>query len=112
MKNFAIGTALFLAALTAAGQSAIRLPEPSPAATVGQPIGVTDVTIPYHRPTVNKRKIWTGLGPYSSPWRAGANENTTISSSTPVKVEGQMLPAGTYALYAIPAGSICPSTYR
>ncbi|HXA17847.1 MAG TPA: DUF2911 domain-containing protein [Thermoanaerobaculia bacterium] len=105
MKNIAIGTALFLAALNAAGQSAIRLPEPSPAATIGQTIGVTDVTITYHRPAVNKRKIWNGLVPYGSPWRTGANENTTIAFSTPVKVEGQMLPAGTYALYAIPAAS-------
>jgi tetratricopeptide (TPR) repeat protein len=71
----------------------------------GQTIGVTDVNITYHRPAVNKRKIWNGLVPYGSPWRAGANENTTISFSTPVKIEGQALPAGTYALYAIPAAS-------
>ncbi len=105
MKNIAIGTALLLAALTAAGQSAIRLPEASPAATVGQTIGITDVNITYHRPAVNKRKIWNGLVPYGSPWRTGANENTTISFSTPVKIEGQALPAGTYALYAIPGAS-------
>ena len=105
MKNIAIGTALFLAALNAAGQSVIRLPDPSPAATVGQTIGVTDVTITYHRPAVNKRKIWNGLVPYDSPWRTGANENTTISFSTPVTIEGKMLPAGKYALYAIPAAS-------
>jgi Protein of unknown function (DUF2911) len=105
MKNVAIGCALLLASLSAAGQSAIRLPEASPAATVGQTIGVTDVNITYHRPAVNKRKIWNGLVPYGTPWRAGANENTTISFSTPVKIEGQPLPAGTYALYAIPAAS-------
>ncbi len=105
MKNIALGTALLLAALSAAGQSALRLPEASPAATVGQTIGITDVAITYHRPAVNKRKIWNGLVPYGSPWRTGANENTTISFSTAVKIEGQALPAGTYALYAIPAAS-------
>jgi hypothetical protein len=105
MKIFALGTALLLAALSAAGQSAIRLPEASPAATVSQTIGITDVNITYHRPAVSKRKIWNGLVPYGSPWRTGANENTMISFSTPVKIEGQTLPAGTYALYAIPAAS-------
>jgi Protein of unknown function (DUF2911)/Tetratricopeptide repeat len=105
MKNIAIGTALLLAALSAAGQSAIPLPEASPAASVSQTVGITDVSITYHRPAVNKRKIWNGLVPYGSPWRTGANENTTISFSTPVKIEGQTLPAGTYALYAIPGAS-------
>jgi hypothetical protein len=105
MKNVAIGCALLLVSLSAAGQSAIRVPDASPAASVGQTIGVTDVNISYHRPAVNKRKIWNGLVPYGSPWRTGANENTTISFSTPVKIEGQALPSGTYALYAIPSAT-------
>jgi tetratricopeptide (TPR) repeat protein len=82
-------------------QAVIRLPERSPQASVGQTLGVTDISIAYHRPAVNKRKIWGGLVPYGVLWRAGANENTTISFSTPVKVEGQPLSAGTYGLYLI-----------
>lgn len=105
MKNIGLGVALSLVALSASGQGAIPLPQASPAATVGQTIGITDVTVTYHRPAVNKRKIWNGLVPYDTPWRAGANENTTIAFSTPVKVEGQTLPAGTYAFYAIPTAS-------
>ena len=105
MKNVAIGALLLCVALSALGQSPIRLPEASPAATVGETIGITDVHLTYHRPAVNKRKIWGGLVPYGATWRAGANENTTISFSTPVKIEGQALPAGTYALYAIPTAS-------
>ncbi len=105
MKNAAIATALCLFAFSLFGQAPIPLPEASPAASVGQTIGVTDVAITYHRPAVNKRKIWGGLVPYDSLWRAGANENTTISFSTPVKVEGKDLPAGTYAFYAIPTSS-------
>jgi TolA-binding protein len=105
MKNAAIATALCLFAFTVFAQGPIPLPEASPAATTGQTIGVTDVTINYHRPSVNKRKIWGGLVPYDTPWRAGANENTTISFSTPVKIEGQPLAAGTYAFYAIPTAS-------
>ncbi len=87
---------------SALAQSAVRLPQPSPAATAGETIGVTDVEIRYHRPAVNKRRIWNGLVPYGVLWRVGANENTTISFSTPVKVEGKPMPAGTYGLFMIP----------
>ena len=96
---FVIGLAI---AVSAAAQPALRLPDQSPAATVGQTIGITDVNITYHRPAVNKRKIYGGLVPYGVLWRAGANQNSTISFSTPVKVEGQTLPAGTYGLFMIP----------
>lgn len=81
-------------------------------ALVGERIGLTDVTITYDRPGVKGREghIWgelvhtgfTDLGfgsSKSAPWRAGANENTTISFSTEVKVEGQTLPAGKYGLF-------------
>ena len=105
MKQTAIALALLLVTLSAFGQAAIRVPKASPAASVGQAIGVTDVNITYHRPAVNKRRIWGGLVPYDTPWRTGANENTTISFSTPVKIEGKDLAAGTYALYAIPSAS-------
>ena len=106
MKTRGIVFVLLLLATTAAvAQPAIRVPEASPAATVGQTVGVTDITINYHRPAVNKRTIWGGLVPYGVVWRAGANENTTISFSTPVKVEGQALPAGTYGLFMIPGQS-------
>ena len=97
--------ALFFGALApgvAFAQSVIRLPRPSPSASAGQTIGITDVEIRYHRPQVGKRKIWGGLVQYGVLWRAGANENTTISFSTPVKVEGKPVPAGTYALYMLP----------
>jgi hypothetical protein len=89
----------------ALAQSVIRLPRPSPGASAGQTIGITDVEIRYHRPAVNKRKIWDGLVPYGVLWRAGANENTTISFSTPVRVEGKPVAAGTYALYMLPGSS-------
>ena len=80
----------------------VRLPEPSQEAAVKQRIGVTDVTIEYHRPLVNGRKVWGGLVPMGEVWRAGANENTTIEFSTPVAIEGKPLPAGRYGLHMIP----------
>jgi hypothetical protein len=96
---------LFIAcALTgnAFGQNDLNLPDVSQAATIKQRIALTDVTINYHRPLVNGRKIWGGLVPYGQVWRAGANENTTVELSDDVKIEGQALPKGLYGLHMIP----------
>jgi hypothetical protein len=83
-------------------------------ALVGERIGVTDVTIHYDRPGVKGRegkiygtsivhKGFTDMRPYgtsrSAPWRAGANENTTIEFSTAVKIEGKDLAAGKYGFF-------------
>ena len=89
-------------AVPAHAQTDLRLPEASQAAKVEQRLGVTDITITYHRPLVNGRKIWDGIVPLGKVWRAGANQNTTIEFSTPVSVEGKPLPAGAYGLHMIP----------
>jgi hypothetical protein len=81
----------------------LTLPEASQAATVSQRIGLTDITVTYHRPAVRKRAIWGEVVPYGQVWRAGANENTVVSFSTPVTVGGQTLQAGDYGLHMIPA---------
>jgi hypothetical protein len=75
-------------------QSILTLPEASQRAVVGQRVGLTDITITYHRPLAGERKIWGGIVPYGQVWRAGANENTTIEFSTAVSVEGQPLAKG------------------
>lgn len=83
--------------------SVLQLPETSQRAMVGQTIGLTDINITYHRPLVNKRKIFgTPIAPYGQVWRAGANENTTIQFTDPVTIEGQPLAKGTYGLHMIP----------
>lgn len=81
-------------------------------AVVSEQVGLTQVSIAYHRPAVNGRegKIWgqvvhkgfvdQGFGSRKpSPWRAGANETTTIEIDKDVKVEGQALPKGKYGLF-------------
>lgn len=81
-------------------------------ASVSERIGLTDVTIHYDRPGVKGRegKIWgqlvhagfidQGFGSSkAAPWRAGSNENTTFEFSTPIKIEGQYLPAGKYGFF-------------
>lgn len=89
-------------------------------ASVTQFIGPVKITIDYSSPAVHpangedrRGKIWGKLVPYGlaslgagngkpDPWRAGANENTTFSTSENVAIEGKPLPAGTYGLHMIP----------
>ena len=81
-------------------------------ASVSERVGLTDITIHYDRPAVKGRegKIWGQLIPVgfidpgfgsskAAPWRAGANENTTIEFSKPVRIEGQPLAAGKYGFF-------------
>lgn len=89
-------------AASASAQQQLDLPRPSPKASVTQTVGVTEVSIHYSRPGVKGRSVWGGLVPYGEVWRTGANENTTISFSTPVKIGGTELPAGIYGLQTIP----------
>jgi len=80
----------------------LKIPRTSQQASVTQRIGLTDITISYHRPSVGGREIWDKTVPYGKVWRAGANENTTITFADDVTVEGKPLSAGTYGLHAIP----------
>ncbi len=71
-------------------------------------IGQADITIKYHSPSVNGRKIFGGIVPYDFvvdgveyPWRAGANQRTTIEFSHDVQIEGQPLKAGVYGFVAL-----------
>ena len=102
LKPFALCFAILGLGGTLSAQNDLNLPDVSQAAEVKQRVALTDITINYHRPLVNGRKIWGGLVPYGKVWRAGANENTTIEFSYPVSVEGKPLDKGTYGLHMIP----------
>ena len=97
-----IACLLFAVTVCSAQSTQLDLPLQSQHAIVTQRLGVTDITINYHRPMANGRKVWGGLVPYGQVWRAGANENTTITFTDPVTIEGQPLAAGTYGLHMIP----------
>jgi len=101
-NSFAICLAILGLGGTVSAQNDLNLPDVSQAAQVKQRIALTDITVNYHRPLVNGRKIWGGLVPFGKVWRAGANENTTIEFSDPVSVEGQPLAKGIYGLHTIP----------
>lgn len=110
---FGIGIFLFFSFTSLAQITLTQLPSGgNKKAMVGERVGLTDITIHYDRPCVKGRegKIWSGLVPVGyvnlgfgnakeSPWRAGANENTTIEFSNDVKIEGQPLKAGKYGFF-------------
>jgi hypothetical protein len=102
LKPFALCLAVLGLGVTVSAQNDLNLPDVSQAAEVKQRIALTDITVNYHRPLVNGRKIWGGVVPYGKVWRAGANENTTIEFSDPVSIEGKPLAKGTYGLHMIP----------
>jgi Protein of unknown function (DUF2911)/Tetratricopeptide repeat len=91
-----------VASLCHAQSVMLDLPRQSQHAVVMQRIGITDITVNYHRPLANGRQIWGKLVPYGEVWRAGANENTTITFTDPVTIEGQPLDKGTYGVHMIP----------
>jgi hypothetical protein len=94
-----------LASVASLGQAQsimLDLPRQSQHAAVTQRIGLTDITIKYSRPLVNGRQVWGKLVPYGEVWRAGANENTTITFGDPATIDGQPLDKGTYGLHMIP----------
>lgn len=74
----------------------------SPNASVSQTIGLTEVYLTYGRPAVRERSVFGDLVPFGRWWRTGANESTVIVFPEDVRVQGELVPAGTYSLYTIP----------
>jgi hypothetical protein len=107
LLGFSFGFVVFLTSAQAQfknGSQAteLNLPRLSQHGVTGQTIGISTVTINYSRPLADGREIWGKVVPYGQVWRAGANENTTITFSDDATVEGKPLPAGTYGLHMIP----------
>lgn len=80
----------------------VNFPAASPICTLKQRVGLTDVEVVYSRPGIKGRSVFGGIVPYGVVWRTGANFATKITFSTPVKLEGNDIPAGTYSLFTIP----------
>lgn len=96
--NLSICTLLMLSAVV--GHSQIVK---SPAKVLNTQVSGTEVTINYNAPSVRDRKIWGELVPYNKVWRTGANSATKISVDKDIMIEGQTLPAGSYAIFTIPS---------
>lgn len=78
------------------------LPKQSQVSTVSQTVGLNEISITYSRPNANGRVIFGDLLPYNEVWRLGANECTTLTCSKEITIGGNILPAGTYGVFAIP----------
>ena len=83
-------------------QAQVKTPQASPKSTVDQVVGLTNVEVEYSRPSAKGRNIFGDLVPFGKVWRTGANENTTISFSEDVIIDGKTLKKGKYALYTNP----------
>jgi tetratricopeptide (TPR) repeat protein len=93
---------VFLFSISPSAQQNLTLPDASQHALVTQEVGLTEIKIDYHRPGVKDRQVWGTLVPYGQVWRAGANQNTTISFSSEVMIDSRKVPEGTYGLHMIP----------
>ncbi len=118
-RNFVLGLVVVVAVGLVVSDTAFaqeKKVRASLKASVSQTLGVdTEITIDFSRPGVKGRTIWGDLVPYGLnpgnkyskekpfPWRAGANEKTTITVSNDVLIDGKKLPAGKYSIHMIPS---------
>ncbi|MES2762125.1 MAG: DUF2911 domain-containing protein [Bacteroidota bacterium] len=99
-KTLTVATALALSTVSLNAQ--LKVPAPSPLQTVKQAFALSDITIEYSRPSAKGRAIYGDVVPFGKVWRTGANGATKITFGEDVKVEGNAVAAGTYALYTTP----------
>ena len=113
MKRIAFLSVVLFIAANSLAQMDVPPSGGNPRAKITEEVGITDITITYGRPDVGGRegKIWGTLitngfsttnfitNKPTSPWRAGANDNTTITFEHDVKVEGKNIKAGTYGMH-------------
>jgi hypothetical protein len=83
-------------------EAQVKTPQASPKSTITQVVGLTNVEIVYSRPSAKGRDVFNNLVPFGKLWRTGANENTTITFSDDVVIDGKTLAKGKYALYTTP----------
>ena len=74
----------------------------SQSGSVSQTVANTEIVVTYDRPVARGRELFGGIVPYGEIWNPGANDATTISVSRPVTINGRLLDAGSYSIWAIP----------
>ncbi len=122
MKKVTLLVGLFTIILTANVFAQLPVIRESNKQEIAQSVGDAKISIVYHRPNTKGRKNIYGcksedvipkggvtypcLVPNGQVWRTGANDNTTIEFTNDVTIDGQSLPAGKYAFFAIPDKNI------
>jgi len=100
MKKLTLLVSVLFVSMTAFAQ--LQTPAPSPAASLTQTVGLTEVSVEYSRPAMRGRTIFGDLVPYGKIWRTGANARTKVTFSDDVKIGDTDVKAGTYAIFTIP----------
>ncbi|MBX9886499.1 MAG: DUF2911 domain-containing protein [Flavobacteriaceae bacterium] len=101
MKKILLALVIIITQFTLEAQ--VKTPQASPKSVINQVVGLTDVEVVYSRPSAKGRAVFGNLVPFGQLWRTGANENTTVSFSDDVMIDGKTLKKGKYALYTIPS---------
>jgi hypothetical protein len=99
MKNF---FAVAFLAFTTIASAQITMPSASTTTSVKQPVGMTEITLDYSRPSAKGRKIMGELVPFGAIWRTGANQPTKFTTTDSITVAGKGLPKGTYVIMTKP----------
>lgn len=100
MKN--IIAAFLVVCSTASFNAQVKTPQQSPKTVINQTVGLTNVELEYSRPSTKGRIIFGDLVPFGKLWRTGANENSVITFSDDVVIDGKTLKKGKYAIYTLP----------
>ena len=103
MKNFLapLSIAAFLT-LSVAANAQITMPAASTTAQMKQPVGMTEITLDYSRPSAKGRKIMGEIVPFGAIWRTGANQPTKFTTTDSITVSGIGLAKGTYVVMTKP----------
>lgn len=104
MRSTVCTLALCFFAFSAFGQE-LKVPTLSPLAEITQEVALSQVKLSYARPSAKGRKVFGDLVPFGEVWRTGANASTKLTFAEDVKIAGNALKAGTYALYSIPGST-------
>lgn len=103
MKKLFLGTcALIIGFTTQLNAQQVKFPAKSPSAMVKQSVGISDITIEYNRPSASDRVVFGDVVPFDEMWRTGANSATKITFGADVKIDGKLVPAGSYSFFTIP----------
>ena len=86
----------------AQAQTRLSIPPLSPTTHIHQNFSTSYIDLTYSRPSLRGRTAFGGVVPYGTVWRTGANTITKVRFGEEVKINGQAVPAGAYALLAIP----------
>jgi len=78
----------------------------SPRVTVTGTVDGCDITIEHGSPYKRGRVIWGGLRPWNEWWMPGADEATSIKTSTPLRIGSLSVPAGEHTIYTLPSDQV------